>query len=108
MAISRFAWFYLTLAIFMEVAGTTAMKLSAGFTHLEPSIFIFVFYTLSFICLSFSLKQLDIGFAYAIWSGLGTLLIFIIGIIFFHETLTMLKMISLICIILGVIGLKQA
>lgn len=102
------AWFYLLLAIFMEVAGTTAMKLSQGFTQLIPSIAIFFFYALSLAFLSFSLKRLAVGFAYAIWSGLGTLLIFIIGIFFFQESVTVLKTISLIAIIVGVIGLKQA
>lgn len=100
------AWFYLMLAIFAEVAGTTSMKLSHGFTHLKPSIFIFVFYVLSLIFLSKSLKRLEIGFAYAIWSGLGTLLIFCIGTLWFQEPITMLKTFSLFCIIAGVIGLK--
>lgn len=101
-------WVYMTLAIFMEVAGTTAMKLSVGFTRFAPSICIFVFYTLSLGFLTLSLKRLEIGFAYAIWSALGTLLIFMIGIVFFQEPITILKAISLICIIVGVLGLKQA
>lgn len=102
------AWLYLTLAIFTEVAGTTSMKLSAGFTRLEPSILIFVFYGISFSFLALSLKRLEIGFAYAIWSGLGTLLIFFIGVCFFDESMTFMKTFSLVCIIIGVIGLKQA
>lgn len=101
-------WMYLLFAILLEVAGTTSMKLSAGFTHLIPSICIFIFYTLSFIFLTLSLKRLELGFAYAIWSGLGTLLIFCIGILFFHEPLTLLKALSLACIIIGVVGLKQS
>ncbi|HEX4044495.1 MAG TPA: multidrug efflux SMR transporter [Gammaproteobacteria bacterium] len=105
---SFIVWVYLTLAILTEVAGTTAMKLSAGFTALKPSIAIFFFYALSFIFLTFSLKRLEIGFAYAIWAGLGTLLIFFIGVGFFHESLNLLKIISLLCIIVGVVGLKQA
>ena len=102
------SWFYLILAIFTEVAGMTSMKLSAGFTELGPSVLIFLFYGLSLIFLTLSLKRLEIGFAYAIWSGVGTLLIFLIGINFFNETMTWLKTISLGLIILGVIGLKQA
>ena len=105
---NNMAWFYLILAIFTEVAGTTSMKLSAGFTELEPSILIFLFYGLSLIFLTLSLKRLEVGFAYAIWSGLGTLLIFFIGIEFFNESVNWLKSISLGLIILGVIGLKQA
>ena len=102
------AWFYLTLAIFTEVAATTSMKLSNGFTHLQPSLMIFPFYAISLAFLTLSLKKLEIGFAYAIWSALGTLLIFIIGVGFFHEPITVLKTISILFIIIGVIGLKQA
>ena len=102
------AWFYLTLAIFTEVAATTSMKLSDGFTHLQPSLLILPFYVLSLAFLTLSLKKLEIGFAYAIWSALGTLLIFMIGICFFHEPVTVLKTISVLFIIIGVIGLKQA
>lgn len=105
---NAFAWVYLTLAIFTEVAATTSMKLSQGFTQITPSILIFVFYAISLAFLSFSLKRLEIGFAYAIWSALGTLLIFFIGIGFFHEPITIIKTLSLGCIIIGVIGLKQA
>lgn len=101
------AWIYLTLAIFTEVAGTTFMKLSHGFTHLEPSILIFIFYGLSLAFLTFSLKHLEIGFAYAIWSAIGTLLIFFVGIYFFQESFTFLKTTSLFFIIIGVMGLKQ-
>ena len=102
------AWFYLTLAIFTEVAATTSMKLSNGFTHLQPSLMIFPFYAISLAFLTLSLKKLEIGFAYAIWSALGTLLIFFIGVGFFHEPITALKTISILFIIIGVIGLKQA
>ena len=102
------AWIYLTLAIFTEVAGTTCMKLSAGFTHLEPSILIFLFYSLSMLFLTFSLKRLEIGFAYATWSGLGTMLIFMVGIHYFNEPITLLKTFSVLFIIMGVMGLKQS
>jgi len=103
-----FAWTYLIIAIVMEVAGTTSMKLSQGFTQLTPSIFIFVFYFGSLVFLAFSLKRLQIGFAYAIWSGLGTLLIAMLGIGIFQEPITFFKAASLLCIIVGVMGLKQA
>lgn len=101
-------WSYLFLAILTEVAGMTAMKLSHGFTVLIPSVCIFVFYSLSFAFLTFSLKKLEVGFAYAIWSGLGTLLVFVIGVYFFNESLTIIKAVSLGFIVMGVIGLKQS
>jgi small multidrug resistance pump len=100
------ALFYLFLAIVFEVLGTTSMKLAHGFTRLTPSILIFVFYILSFIFLTLSLKRLEIGFAYAVWAGLGTLLIAIIGVAYFHEPLTFIKALSLFLIIAGVVGLK--
>ncbi len=102
------SWTYLGTAILAEVAGTTAMKLSAGFTHLQPSLLIFCFYGLSLAFLALSLKDLEIGLAYAIWSGLGTALIFILGICFFNEPFTLFKILSAISIIIGVVGLKQA
>lgn len=102
------AWFYLTLAILTEVAGITSMKLSEGFSYILPSVGIFFFYGLSFLFLSFSLKKLEVGLAYAIWSALGTLLVFIIGVFFFAESVNLLKSISLAFIIIGVLGLKQA
>ena len=101
-------WILLTLAILGEVAGTTFMKLSQGFTQLAPSIGIFVSYAISFAFLTLSLKHLEMGFAYALWSGLGTLLIFMVGVFYFGEPMTMLKTVSVLAIIVGVIGLKQA
>lgn len=100
------ALFYLFLAIIFEVAGTTSMKLSEGFTKLNPSIGIAFFYACSFIFLTYSLKRLEVSFAYAVWAGLGTLLIALIGILYFHEPITAIKMLSLLFIIVGVIGLR--
>src|SRR5258708_1802695 len=102
------AWICLVFAILTEVAGTTAMKMSHGFTYLLPSIFIFVFYILSLGFLSLSLKRMEVGFAYAIWSGLGTLLIYFIGIFLFIEPVTIMKTLSVGCIIVGVMGLMAA
>src|SRR3990167_3064320 len=108
MSQNTIAWIFLVLAILTEVAGTTAMKMSHGFTYLLPSILIFIFYMLSLCFLSLSLKRLEVGFAYAIWSGLGTLLIYLIGIGLFFEPVTMIKTMSVACVIIGVMGLKQA
>ncbi len=108
MSRNTLAWICLVLAILTEVAGTTAMKMSQGFTYLLPSILIFVFYMLSLGFLSLSLKRMEIGFAYATWSGLGTLLIYFIGICLFYEPVTIMKTLSVGCIIVGVMGLKNA
>ena len=99
------AWFYLILAILLEIAGTTMLKLSDGFTKLAPSAAMVVFYALSFGALSLTLKRIDVGVAYAVWSAVGTALIAAIGVLWFHEPLTALKIISLVAIIGGVVGL---
>jgi len=99
-------WLYLAGAILFEVAGTTSMKLSQGFSRLLPSILIFVFYAISFVSLTFAVKKIDMSVSYAIWSGIGTALIAIIGVYFFKESMTMLKIASIILIIIGVMGLN--
>jgi len=100
--------FYLTVAIVLEVAGTTCMKLSQGFTRLLPSVFLFVFYLLSIISLTMALKKIDVSVAYAVWSGLGTALIVTLGILWFKEPLTAMKIISIGLIIIGVAGLQYS
>jgi len=96
----------LLLAVCLEVAGTTCMKLSQGFTRPLPSVLLFLFYGLSFICLTFVLRRVEISVTYALWSALGTILVAIVGIGFFHETITPQKIISLLLIIAGVVGLR--
>ena len=99
-------WFTLILAIIFEVLGTTAMKLSVGFTKLLPSLAMGLFYILSLIMLTLTLKKIDVSVAYAIWSGLGTALIALIGIWVFGESFSLLKVVSIGFIIIGVIGLQ--
>lgn len=100
--------FYLTVAILLEVAGTTCMKLSNGFTRLLPSVLMFVLYLFSIISLTLALKKIDVSVAYAVWSGLGTALIATVGILWFKEPLTALKIISIGLIIIGVAGLHYS
>ena len=99
-------WIYLVLAILLEVSGTTCMKLSEGFTRMLPSVLLFVFYTLSFVMLTLALRKIDVSVAYAVWSGVGTALIATIGVLWFKEPATALKLISLGLIIIGVVGLN--
>ncbi len=96
---------YLMLAIVAEVAGTTSIKLSEGFTRLLPSVAIFVFYGLSLSMLSLALKEVELSFAYALWSGVGIALIATVGILWFREPMGALKMVSLGLIVIGVAGL---
>jgi len=99
-------WSFLFAAILLEVAGTTCMKLSEGFSRLTPSLLMALFYILSFASLTVAGKRIEIGVAYAVWSGLGTALIAVIGFTFFGEVATSLKLVSIALIILGVVGLN--
>ncbi len=99
-------WVYMIGAIAFEVAGTTCMKLAAGFTRPVPSVLIFVFYAVSFTLLTLALKRLDVSVVYPLWSGIGTVAIAIIGVWWFGEDLTWLKVASIALILLGVVGLS--
>jgi small multidrug resistance pump len=102
------AWMLLSVAIALEVAGTTCMKLSHGFTNLVPSVAMFVFYGLAFACNTFATKTLDLSITYAVWSGVGTVATACIGIFYFKEAATALKMVSISLIVIGVFGLHAA
>jgi len=99
-------WFLLALAIVLEVAGTTCMKLSSGFKELVPSVLVFVFYGFSFTAFIYALKTIDLSITYAIWAGLGLALIAAISILYFKEPMTVQRMIFIGLILIGVIGLS--
>ncbi|MBM4447375.1 MAG: multidrug efflux SMR transporter [Chloroflexi bacterium] len=101
-------WLFLSIAIILEVCGTTCMKLSQGFSRLLPSILIFVFYGLSFTAFTFALKYIDLSLSYAVWAGLGVLLIGVIGVLYFKEPITALKITSMVLIVAGVVGLYSS
>jgi small multidrug resistance pump len=82
------------------------MKLSQGFTRLLPTVAMFVLYGLSLAAMNLALRQIDVSIVYAVWSGVGTALITIIGIFWFREPMTVLKMVSIFLIIVGVVGLN--
>ncbi|AGB50303.1 cation/cationic drug transporter [Methanomethylovorans hollandica DSM 15978] len=99
------SYLYLAAAILFEICGTTCMKLSEGFTRMLPSILIFVFYGISFVSFTIALKKIDVSVAYAIWAGLGVAMISIIGYVGFHEPMSLVKIISIVLVIVGVVGL---
>jgi small multidrug resistance pump len=101
------SWAFLITAIVLEVGATTCVKLSAGFTRLIPSVLLFVLYGLSFVFLTLAVKTIEISVVYAIWSGLGTALIAVIGIAWFHESFSVSKMFFLCLIVVGVVGLQM-
>ena len=102
------AWIFLGAAIVLEVCGTTCLKLSQGFTRPLPMVGVVVFYLAAFGLLSVCLKSLEVGVAYAMWSGLGTALIAILGMFAFGEGMTWPKGLGLVLIICGSILLNLA
>ncbi|MBI3899405.1 MAG: multidrug efflux SMR transporter [Gammaproteobacteria bacterium] len=99
-------WLWLSVAILFEVAGTSLMKLSNGLTRLWPTVAMFVCYGCAFACLSFALRTLPVGIAYAIWAGVGTALIAAIGVFAFEEPLSAIKVGGIVLIIAGVVALQ--
>jgi small multidrug resistance pump len=99
-------WGYLAAAIFFEICGTTALKLSDGLSRIVPTAVVVVCYLLSFAFLSNALRQIDLGIAYAIWCGVGMAAVAAIGIIWFREPVTGLKIASLVLIAAGAAGLN--
>lgn len=93
-------------AILLEVLATTSLKLSEGLTKLWPSIGVLIGYGLAFFFLSKALQYFQVGVAYAIWSGVGMAIIAIIGMIVFHQKLSLVAIMSIGIIIIGVIGLN--
>lgn len=100
------AWTYLAIGIVFEVIGTTSLKLSNGFSNSFWSSVCIACFVAAMYVLSLSVKSLDISTVYAIWSGVGIALISLIGVFFFQEQLTFLKLFFIGLIMIGVIGLQ--
>ncbi|MET8605939.1 multidrug efflux SMR transporter [Streptomyces rubiginosohelvolus] len=101
-----YAYGLLAGAIAAEVAGTTAMKYSEGFTRLWPSIGTVVGYLIAFTLLAQTLKTLSVGTAYAIWAGVGTAAVALIGILFLGESSSLVKVAGITLIVAGVVVLN--
>ncbi|MFB7596992.1 DMT family transporter [Streptomyces sp. NPDC056160] len=99
-------YLFLAGAIAAEVAGTTAMKYSEGFSRPVPSVLTALGYLISFALLAQTLKTLNVGTAYAIWSGIGTAAIAVIGVAFLGEGMTLTKVAGIALIIVGVVVLN--
>ncbi|ATO55692.1 multidrug efflux SMR transporter [Loigolactobacillus coryniformis] len=96
-------YIYLGIAIVGELIGTNLLKVSAGFSHLLPTIGTLFAYGLCFFFLSLSIKTVPLNLAYASWAGLGLILTTLISIYLWHEPLNMIGVVGLILIVLGVI-----
>ena len=100
------SWIILFLAGLFEIAWAIGLKYSDGFTKLIPTIFTIVTMFISFYLLSLALKNLPIGTAYAVWVGIGTVGTVIAGIMLFGESMTLIRVISILFILIGIVGLK--
>lgn len=97
---------FLTLAIMAEVMATSALKASVGFTRPLPSLLVVVGYGVAFYLLSLVLRTLPVGIAYAIWAGLGIVLVTLVGIVAFGEKPDLPAVIGISLIVAGVVTLQ--
>ncbi|MFF2276752.1 DMT family transporter [Agromyces sp. NPDC058126] len=100
------AWLYLAFAIAFEVAATSFIGKTEGFTKLWWTIGVLGLYGVSFAMLAQAVRELEIGMVYAIWSGVGTAAIVAIGVLFLGESLTMPKLFGIGLIVAGVLVLN--
>lgn len=99
-------WMYLLIAGLFEISWAVGLKYSHGFTRLLPSILTVAGMVASFYFLSLALKNLPLGTAYAIWTGIGTVGTVVLGIILFKEPVTAMRILCILLIISGITGLK--
>ncbi|HPQ34413.1 MAG TPA: SMR family transporter, partial [Tenuifilaceae bacterium] len=101
---SNIAWIVLFIAGLFETAWAIGMKYSNGFTKLWPSVFTIIAMAISIWLLSISLKTLPVGSAYAVWTGIGAVGTAILGIILFHESKDILKILFILMVVAGLVG----
>ena len=94
---------YLALAIAAEVAGTTLLKATEEFTRLVPTTFLVVFYIISFYLMTLALRDLPLGVVYAVWSGLGIVLVACVGAFVYKEIPDLGSLIGMSLILSGVV-----
>ncbi|MFT6551894.1 MAG: small multidrug resistance pump [Zhongshania marina] len=96
-------YLYLAVAIISEVIATSALKSSDGFSKLMPSIAVVLGYGIAFYCLSIVLRTMPVGITYAIWSGLGVVLIAIVGLLYYGQRLDLPALLGMCLIVAGVV-----
>jgi small multidrug resistance pump len=94
---------YLFAAIMSEVVATSALKAAEGFSRFWPSVIVIVGYGLAFYCLSLTVRTVPIGIAYAIWSGVGIVLISLVGLLLYRQSLDLPAVIGMALILAGVL-----
>tara|TARA_Y100000817_G_scaffold69602_1_gene52995 strand:+ start:197 stop:529 length:333 start_codon:yes stop_codon:yes gene_type:complete len=99
-------WIYLIIAIITEVIATSALKESEGFTKAIPSLIVIIGYSMTFYFMSLVLREMSVGITYAIWSGMGILLITTIGYFRYNQMLDAPAVLGMSLIALGIIILR--
>ncbi len=102
------AWLYLLGAGLLEIVWAFAMKQSAGFTRIGPTVVMIVAMAGSVVLLTLSMRQLPLGTAYAIWTGIGTLGAFVLGIFVLGEAATPARILAAVLILAGLVLMKVA
>lgn len=99
-------WIHLFIAGIFEISWAIGLKYSHGFTQIIPSVITVICMILSFYFLALALKNLPLGTAYAVWTGIGTLGTVILGIVLFKEPATTMRLFCILLIMSGITGLK--
>lgn len=101
-------WTYLGVAIVLEIAATTMLKLSDGLARWQWAAGSIALYAVCFLALAPALKTIPVGIAYAVWSGVGIIAMAIIGIIYFDQKLSLLQIGCIALVLIGAIGLRAS
>lgn len=100
------SYVYLGAAIVCEIGGTTAMKLSDGFTKALPSALTMIMYAVCFVFMSIAIKEINLGQAYATWAGLGIMGATILSVFVFQSKIGLIEVLAIALIIIGVVLLN--
>lgn len=108
MLLTTHSWLFLFVAILCGVLGTSCIKLSFDYQKSKLIFSLLILYAIAFTALTLALQGIDMSIVYAIWSGIGTMLIALIGLFIFNETISVKKVISLLFILAGILGINLA
>ena len=99
-------WIVLFVAILGEVIGTTALKVSDGFSQFVPSLVVVLGYGVSFYCLALALRSIPLAIAYAVWSGVGVVAVSLVGWRLFEQKLNLWSIVGMALVVIGIVILN--
>ena len=100
------SWIYILVAAVFEISWAIGLKYSEGFTQIKASIFTVITMVLSYVFLALGVKHIPVGTAYAVWTGIGAVGVAVYGMIYFDESREVLRVLFILLIITGVVGLR--